>query len=142
MGNTYVFPSTHNSENHVSGWHALENCCKKCDLNGKLTGTINRHRLSSLIGALGLPESDQMLAFDHFGHSGDVNKHIYQVPQAERQLATTGKYLQMIDNSSSTQSIKPLSQSVSSSIKPSSSSLSRRSGSVLSSSTPKTGEFF
>lgn len=135
VGNTYVFPSTHNSENHVSGWHALENCCKKCDLNGKITGTINRRRLSSLIVALGLPESDQILAFDHFRHSGDVNKHVYQVPQAERQLATTGKYLQMIDNNSS--SIKPSSSSSSQSIKPSSSSHSR---SIVSSSTPKTGE--
>lgn len=134
VGNKYVFPSTQKSNNHVSGWHALDNCCKKCDLNGKITGTINRHRLASLIGALGLPESDQLLAFDHFGHSGDVNKNIYQVPQAERQLATTGKYLQMIDNSSpSNESCKPLS-----SITNSSSQLNK----PVSSSTPKRGMSF
>jgi len=92
LQNKYVFPSTHMSDNHVSGWHALDICCKKCSLEGKITGTINRHRLSSLIGSMGIPESGQMMAFDHFGHSGDINKNIYQVPQAERQLATTGKF--------------------------------------------------
>ena len=95
--NDYVFPSTKGSDNHVSGWHALMACCKKGNLEGKVTGTMNRHRVSTLIGALGLPESEQQLAFDHFGHSGDINRNIYQVPQAERQLASTGKYLQMID---------------------------------------------
>ena len=95
--NTYVFPSRFSSDNHVSGWHSLMYCCKKAGLEKKVNGTMNRHRVSSLIGAMGLSEADQQLVFDHFGHSGDVNKNIYQVPQAERQLSTTGKYLEMID---------------------------------------------
>ena len=98
VNNTYVFPSTQGSLNHVSGWHAMMNCCKSANLEGKMNGTMNRHRVSTMIGALGLSESDQELAFQHFGHSGDVNRNIYQVPQAEQQLATTGKYLQQIDN--------------------------------------------
>ena len=96
--NTYVFPSTKGSDNHISGWHALMNSCKKAHIDGKVNGTMNRHRVSTMIGMLGLPENEQQLAFDHFGHSGDVNRNIYQAPQAERQLATTGRYLQMIDN--------------------------------------------
>lgn len=95
--NKYVFPSIKGSENHISGWHSLMNCCKRANLEGKVNGTMNRHRVSTIIGSFGLPETEQQLVFDHFGHSGDVNKNIYQIPQAERQLATTGKYLIKID---------------------------------------------
>nr|XP_047130473.1 uncharacterized protein LOC105843290 isoform X3 [Hydra vulgaris] len=95
--NQYLFPSTNGSDNHVSGWHVLVSCCKKANVDGRLTGTMNRHRVSSLIGALGLSESNQQLVYDHFGHSGDVNKNIYQVPQAEQQLRTTGQFLRNID---------------------------------------------
>lgn len=103
--NIYVFPSTKSSENHISGWHALMNSCTKANIDGKVNGTMNRHRVSTMIGMLGLPEDEQQLAFDHFGHSGDVNRNIYQAPQAERQLATTGKYLQLIDNGNSSNSL-------------------------------------
>lgn len=95
--NDYVFPSTKQSLNHVSGWHSLMSTCKKSDIIVKINGTINRHRVSSLIGALGLPEHEQELAFQHLGHSGDINRNIYQAPPAERQLASTGRYLAMID---------------------------------------------
>nr|XP_047140233.1 uncharacterized protein LOC124815515 [Hydra vulgaris] len=95
--NQYLFPSTIGSDNHISGWHVLVSCCKKANVDGRLTGTMNRHRVSSLIGALGLSVSNQQLVHDHFGHSGDVNKNIYQVPQAEQQLRTIGQFLRNID---------------------------------------------
>ena len=95
--NQYLFPSTKQSENHVNGWHALANCIEKSGLGKKMNGTMNRHRVISIIGSLDLSEEDQNLAYDHFGHSKDVNKHIYQIPQAERQLATTGRILSLID---------------------------------------------
>ena len=63
---------------------------------------MNRHRVSTLIGALGLPEHEKQLAYEHFGHSGSINQNIYQAPPAEQQLATTGKYLRMIDKGHST----------------------------------------
>ena len=95
--NKYLFPSTKGSDNHVSGWHSMLACCRKSNLNDHVNGTMNRHRVSTLVGALGLPESDRELAFQHFGHSGDVNRNIYQAPPAEQQLESTGKYLKLID---------------------------------------------
>ncbi|XP_057317070.1 uncharacterized protein LOC130661123 [Hydractinia symbiolongicarpus] len=91
--NEYIFASTKGSDNHVS----LMACCKKANLTDKVNGTMNRHRVSTLIGSFGLSEAEQQLAFDHFGHSGDVNRNIYQVPQAERQPKSTGRYLELID---------------------------------------------
>ena len=75
-------------------------CCKKSKACVNVNGTMNRHRVPSLIGALALPETEQRLAFEHFGHSEEINRHVYQVPQAEQQLKSTGRYLQLIDNSS------------------------------------------
>uniref|UniRef100_A0A7M5XJL2 Uncharacterized protein n=1 Tax=Clytia hemisphaerica TaxID=252671 RepID=A0A7M5XJL2_9CNID len=44
--NTFVFPSTQQSKNHVEGWHALTNSCKKGGITSKINGTMNRHRVS------------------------------------------------------------------------------------------------
>eukprot|EP00111_Clytia_hemisphaerica_P013333 TCONS_00039138-protein len=96
--NTFVFPSTQQSKNHVEGWHALTNSCKKGGITSKINGTMNRHRVSSLIGAFNLSETDRNLAYDHFGHSEEMNKFVYQIPQAEQQLQRTGEFLTMIDN--------------------------------------------
>ena len=106
--NQYLFPSTNGSDNHVSGWHSMVSCCKKANLDSNVNGTMNRHRVSTLIGALGLPESEQQLAFDHFGHSGDINRNVYQVPQAERQLQSTGRYLKLIDKGNASSSTTPV----------------------------------
>ena len=106
--NQYLFPSTNGSDNHVSGWHSMVSCCKKANLDSNVNGTMNRHRVSTLIVALGLPESEQQLAFDHFGHSGDINRNVYQVPQAERQLQSTGRYLKLIDKGNASSSTTPV----------------------------------
>ena len=95
--NKYVFPSTQQSDKHVEGWHAITNCCERAGLSGRINGTMNRHRVSSIIGSMDLGEKEQDLEFDHFGHSKNVNERIYQIPQAERQLASTGKLLNLID---------------------------------------------
>ena len=58
---------------------------------------MNRHRVSSFIGAMGLPEAEQNLAFEHFGHSKDININVYQAPPAELQLKSTGNYLKLTD---------------------------------------------
>ena len=62
-----------------------------------MNGTMNRYRVISIVGSLDLSEEDQNLAFDHIGHPKDINKHIHQIPQAERQLATTGRILSIIN---------------------------------------------
>ncbi|XP_057294029.1 uncharacterized protein LOC130657627 isoform X3 [Hydractinia symbiolongicarpus] len=98
--NSYIFPSTQGSDNHCSGWHSLDNVCAKLPIANRerISGTSNRHRLSTLIAGLGLSESDMSLAYDHFGHSERINKTIYQAPAAHRQLLSTGKHLSVLDN--------------------------------------------
>ena len=66
-------------------------CCRKSNLDDHVNETMNRHRVATFVGALGLPESGR------FGHSGDVNRNIYQALPAEKQLESNGKYLQLID---------------------------------------------
>ena len=78
--NVYAFPSCHNSEKHCSGWHSLTNVCDKLPIINKsrLTGTTNRHRLSTLMAAINLSDLEKSLVFKHFGHSKDINENIYQ----------------------------------------------------------------
>ena len=97
--NVYAFPSCHNSEKHCSGWHSLTNVCDKLPIINKsrLTGTTNRHRLSTLMAAINLSDLEKSLVLKHFGHSKDINENIYQAPAAHQQILSTGKHLLAID---------------------------------------------
>nr|XP_047132039.1 uncharacterized protein LOC124811030 isoform X2 [Hydra vulgaris] len=106
--NIYIFPSTQSSLYHCSGWHSLKNIIKQLNLidESKVTGTNNRHRLSTLVAGLGVSDAQMSLAYDHFGHSETINKTIYQAPAAHRQLLSTGKHLEAIDQNSLKQDLK------------------------------------
>ena len=99
--NAYLFPSCQQSEKHCSGWHSLTNVCDKLPVKDKsrLTGTSNRHRLSTLIAALNLTDFERDLAYKHFGHSKEMNETVYQAPAAHMQIMSTGKHLLDIDKS-------------------------------------------
>ena len=75
--NQFIFPSTKNSELHVSGWHTIERICEKLNLvsRSKLNATKNRHRVSTLYSSLDLPSEKRESFYDHMGHSGDMNKN-------------------------------------------------------------------
>ena len=59
--NTYVFPSTQNSECHVSGWHAVKRVCldAKVEYPELMTATKMRHRISTLYAALDVSASER-----------------------------------------------------------------------------------
>lgn len=97
--NVYVFASGKGSTKHFPGWHSLANVCDKLPIADKsrLNGTSNRHRLSTILGGLNLSNIERELVFKHFGHSKEMNEHIYQAPAAHLQLATTGKFLSQVD---------------------------------------------
>ena len=97
--NIYIFASTQGSAKHCSGWHSLDNICEKLPIieRSRVTGTTNRHRLSTLIAGLDLTEIEKDLAYKHFGHSKEMNERVYQAPAAHMQLASTGKHLLAID---------------------------------------------
>ena len=97
--NFYAFPSCHDTEKHCSGWHSLTNVCDKLLIINKsrLTGTINRHILSTLIAAIKLSDLEKSLVFKHFGHCKGINENIYQAPATHQQILSSGKHLLAID---------------------------------------------
>ncbi|XP_071830672.1 uncharacterized protein [Apostichopus japonicus] len=97
--NPYVFACTQGSNNHVSGWHALNGVCDDAgiDSTSNLTATKNRHRISTIYASLEIPEKERALFFKHMGHSADINENIYQAPAAIMEVVRVGKQLQQID---------------------------------------------
>ena len=97
--NKYVFPSTQSSNNHVSGWHVINNICAKLVLENRrlLTATKNRHRVSTWYAALELPQKERQFFYDHMGHSEQTNQSIYQAPPAIMEIVKVGKHLMNID---------------------------------------------
>ena len=77
--NPFIFPSTKNSDLHLSGWHAIDRICEKLNLENrsKLNATKNRHRVSTLYSALDLPTEKRDSFYDHMGHTGEMNKKRY-----------------------------------------------------------------
>ena len=100
--NKFVFGCTKHSKSHVSGWHSVNNILIKLGLAGTINGTRNRHRVSTLFIDMGLLENEKHLIYDHFGHSEQIHKQIYQAPPAHKQFQLTGKYLQRLDEASHT----------------------------------------
>ena len=99
LQNMYVFASGQGSQKHFPGWHSLANVCDKVPISDRscLNGTSNRHRLSTILAGLNLTDLERDLVFKHFGHSKEMNEHIYQAPAAHLQLSTTGKFLSQVD---------------------------------------------
>ncbi|KAK6476632.1 hypothetical protein HHUSO_G23081 [Huso huso] len=46
--NQFLFPYTRKSEDHVSGWHAVNEICKAAKISNKITATKMRHRASTI----------------------------------------------------------------------------------------------
>nr|XP_047130096.1 uncharacterized protein LOC124810008 isoform X2 [Hydra vulgaris] len=100
--NPYLFPSTKNSTNHVSGWHALHAICMKIKNNlikpNKLTATSNRRRVSTLFAMLNLPPQERELFYQHMGHSQAINQNVYQAPPALLEILKVGRHLIDLEN--------------------------------------------
>ena len=94
--NTYVFASTQNSSDHVSGWHATSNICKKVGVKS-VTATDMRHRVSTYYASLEVPECDRKHFYNHLGHSANINANVYQCPPAVAALTKVGKHLNDLD---------------------------------------------
>lgn len=97
--NIYAFPSTRNSEDHVSGWHAMHTICDMLPLKQpkNIKATANRRRVSTVFATLELTPSERQLFFKHMGHSGAINENIYQNPLAIEEITKVGKALLAID---------------------------------------------
>ena len=74
--NRYIFPSTMSSERYCSGWHAVDNVCKKLNLanRSKINATKNRHRVSTLYSIMDLPPETRSSFCEHMGHTESMSK--------------------------------------------------------------------
>ena len=80
----YVFASSNGSDQHLSGWHCMNNFCKQLNLinASKITATKNRHWMSTIYSMMGFTDSEKKAIYDHMGHTEDMNKTRYQCPLA------------------------------------------------------------
>ena len=91
--NEYLFASAMKSENHRSGWHAINDILMKLYLKGTINATRNHQRVASLLAKLHLTDKAKELIYTHFGHSESMNKNWYQAAAGTMKLQTTGKRL-------------------------------------------------
>ena len=97
--NDYLFPSTRNSIDHVSGWHSFHYICNDLVLVDpqNMKATSNRHRVSTIYAALDVPPAERQYFYKHMGHSEQINMDIYQAPLAVMEVTKIGKALLNID---------------------------------------------
>ena len=95
----YLFPSTRQSDDHVSGWHSFHRVCEEVPLKESSTmkSTSNRHRISTMFATMDLPEYDRKLFYKHMGHGEGINENVYPTPLALAEITKVGKQLMVID---------------------------------------------
>ena len=94
--NRYLFPSTHQSPDHVYGWYAM-NCVAQCagvKVVKLITATKMRHRVSTIYASLDVPLNQRQ---NLYRYMADINASIYQAPLAELEVTQVGRVLQKID---------------------------------------------
>lgn len=92
--NIFLFPSTNGSDNHISGWHAVNNVCDKVELvNKSIITAIKNYTMFALMD---VPEQDRQFIYKLLGHSEETNCNIYQTPLALKELTIVGKRLFII----------------------------------------------
>ena len=69
--NTYLFPSTNNSAEHVYGWLAVHKVAEAAGVErvDLVTATRVRHRVSTLYAALDIPPNQRSNFYQHMGNS-------------------------------------------------------------------------
>ena len=99
--NIYLFASTKQSDEHVSGWHAVHYVIDKLTLEqpNLIKATTNRHRVSTLFSTLDVSAQDRELFYRHMGHSSKMNVETYQAPPALQMITKVGPHLINFDSS-------------------------------------------
>jgi len=97
--NSYLFPSTHFSEDYAGGWHAVQRVCKEIGIGiGCINATKVRHYLSTRYAALDVPPQQRDYFYKHMGHSSSTNANVYQAPLAEAEMLQVGAVLHRFDS--------------------------------------------
>jgi hypothetical protein len=97
--NDYLFPSTQQSQCHVSAWVACVATNLRCGRSATTAyyATKIRHRISTLYAAQDVSDNQGNMFYKHRGHSPGVNEHIYQAPPAVCEIINVGAIFQQFD---------------------------------------------
>jgi integrase len=104
--NIYVFASTNMSLDHIIGWNAVTMVSSLANVKTKISATKMRHRASTVYAALEVPEQEREAFYRHMGHSSEINKSIYQCPQALQEILSVGRFFDELDQGKHSTRIK------------------------------------
>ena len=88
--NKFVFPSTRNSLDHTSGWHAVQYVASEANVRNNVCATAMRHCASTLYASLDISSEKREAFYRHMGHSSDINKNVYQCPITPQEITRVG----------------------------------------------------
>lgn len=90
----FVFASTEDSVDHVSGWQCVRNVCDKAGVSRYITATDMRHYVATHYASLEVHRHERFFFVQkHMGHSKFINENVYQCPPAIQEMRTAGKFL-------------------------------------------------
>ena len=96
--NEFVFASTEDSVDHVSGWQCVRSVCEKAGVSRYITATDMRHYVATHYASLEVPQHERDFFIQkHMGHSKFINENVYQCPPAIQEMRTAGKFLLSLD---------------------------------------------
>ena len=94
----FVFASTEDSVDHVSGWQCVRSVCEKAGVSKYITATDMRHYVATHYASLEVPQHERDFFIQkHMGHSKFINENVYQCPPAIQEMRTAGKFLLSLD---------------------------------------------
>lgn len=87
LHNPYVFPSLKGSLQHVSGNHEVSQMCRDVNLKKTITATEMRHYVATMVPRrYTFSGREQEIYLEHFGHSSEINAHVYRCPPTQEAL--------------------------------------------------------
>lgn len=96
INNNYIFPSK-DSNRQSSTYHDFKHVTTKLGIS--ITATQLRHYSSSEYAQKSTNSSEDSIFYEHMGHSEHTNKHVYQIPRAEKTLMSVAPFLDGINGS-------------------------------------------
>ena len=92
--NPFLFANTASSLDHAVGWQCFKAIVKMVDVKLEkpelLAADKFRQRISTLYAVLELPSHEREIFYRHIGHSGEINKNVYQCPFSIGEIVKVG----------------------------------------------------
>jgi len=104
--NDNLFPFTESSEFACVGFNELDAICKDIGIP-TISATPVRHRASTFMWNLKLPDADANKFFKHIGHNKATDVSVYACPEAHQTLKTMAPILETIKSVSSFKIVFP-----------------------------------